>query len=112
MRMIRLDWRLATAALAALVVVLASTTLYTRPALAAASGVEAIHVHTALPEADATHSVIVKLIGDGEMQVTSPDDDSRNPRLPCVCHIFQPSDDRHRTVRRAGDLSVYGRLPR
>jgi Ca2+-binding RTX toxin-like protein len=50
--------------------------LYTSPALAAAAGSEAIHVHVALPVADATHSVIVKLIGDGEMQVTSPDDDT------------------------------------
>jgi Ca2+-binding RTX toxin-like protein len=74
--MIRLDRRLATAALVALVVVLASTTLYTRPALAAASGVGAIHANTASPVADATHSVIVKLVGDGEMQVTSPDDDT------------------------------------
>ena len=76
MRMIRLDRRLATAALVALVVVLASTMLHARPALAAASGSGAIRVHAALPVADATHSVIVKLIGDGEMQVTSPDDDT------------------------------------
>src|SRR5262245_58943127 len=76
MRMIRLDRRLATAALVALVVVLASTMLQCSPALAAEAGVGATHVHTALPVSDATHSVIVKLIGDGEMQVTSPDDDT------------------------------------
>jgi Ca2+-binding RTX toxin-like protein len=76
MRSKRLDRRLATAALVALVLVLASTMLHTSPALAVAAGSEAIHVHTALPVADATHSVIVKLIGDGEMQVTSPDDDT------------------------------------
>ena len=54
MRMIRLDRRLATAALVALIVILASTTLHTTPALAAASGLEAVHVHTALPVAAST----------------------------------------------------------
>ncbi|HEY7223380.1 MAG TPA: hypothetical protein VH561_07210, partial [Micromonosporaceae bacterium] len=34
------------------------------------------HVASAQPAADATHSVIVKLIGDGEMQVAAPDDDT------------------------------------
>jgi Ca2+-binding RTX toxin-like protein len=84
MRMIRLDRRPATAALVALVVVLASTMLHTNPALAAASGTAAAHGYTAQPEADATHSVIVKLIGDGEMQVTSPDDDTE-------IHVFHGS---------------------
>ncbi len=92
MNMIRLDRRLATAALAALVAVLASTTLYARPALAAASGVGAIHVHTALSEADPTHSVIVKLIGDGEMQVTSPDDGTEIYVNGQFSHVFVQSN--------------------
>jgi len=62
------------------------------PAVIALMTVPRTQTAWAPSEADATHSVIVKLIGDGELQVTSPDDDTVIQVNGQFAHMFVQSN--------------------